>query len=100
MAMFGFATEGCRAGSNINKTQPRVSSAELNSAGGAEEGLEKERWQEREEGESSTATFTLVTVLWQSVGRQIGKVLAVGHGTAWSGATSARSVEMAMPDCC
>lgn len=53
MALFGFATEGCRAGSNINKTQPRVSSAGLNSAGGAEEGLEKERWQEREEGESS-----------------------------------------------
>lgn len=38
-----FATEGCRAGSNIDKTQPRVSSAELNSAAGDEKGLERGR---------------------------------------------------------
>lgn len=39
MALFLFAAKGCRAGSNIGKTQPRVSSAELNSAAGAEEGM-------------------------------------------------------------
>ena len=42
MALFGFSGEGCRAGSNFDKTQPRVSSAELNSARGVKKGLEKE----------------------------------------------------------
>lgn len=40
----------------------------------------------------------VVTVLWQGVGRQVGKVLDLG--TAQSGGTSARSGEIAMPDCC
>jgi len=76
-----------------------LTSAGLNSAAGDEKGLEKERWQQREERQiPPTATFTLVSVVWQDVGRCIGKVLALGHRTAWSGDTSARSREMAVPD--
>lgn len=101
MALFGFASKGCRAGCNIDKIQPRVSSAELNSVAGVEKRLEKERWQESGEKESPpTATFTLVAVLWQDVGRWIGKVPVLGHGTTQSGDTSARSGEMTVPDCC
>lgn len=52
IALLRFATEGCRAGGSIDKTWPRVSSAELNSAAGAKKGLKKEGWQQRESSHS------------------------------------------------
>lgn len=44
-----FVVEGCRASSNTDKTQPRVSSAELHSSAEAKKQLGKEVWQERGE---------------------------------------------------